>query len=233
MCCLISVSPQISLKPSTSHLGETFALLEHWGWQFLQNKVRLRSKIRLTYFRGFHPASECLPWNIKRSASLAVVCYPLERFFTNRLYHLLGNLPRCHLTSSTPVFTVLQCVLTEQTGTSLPFSCVWWGEEKEPWVFFFCLFNNCHFFSPPSVQNRDSKYLNRSFKKHFFSLFLNLLFFFFFFFRRTRGKGNIKLILCHLKPCQYTQACFWFNAVQFRAYFSPKLVLPLYPTSSI
>lgn len=188
----------------------------------------------LTYFSGFHLPAERLPWNIERSALPPVVCYPLRSFFTNRLYHLLGNLPRCHLASNTPVFSHVAICTNRVDRYLSPFSLYLMGFVEEPYVVFLFLFflifsvSLFYFFYIKHREGSETKQLSRCLKSFYFIFFFFLIF---SIFGGWRGKEMITWILnyyyyyFHLKLCQYSQASFWFNIFTLRLFFK-KLGFP-------
>lgn len=78
-------------------------------WQvsrFTLSKVYTKRKTEITcLWVPSPPSKDCQPLHTKRAAFSAVFCYPFESFSTNRLHHLFGNLPECHVACSTPVFS--------------------------------------------------------------------------------------------------------------------------------
>lgn len=117
-----------SLYLWSTEVGASYDLRYIW-------EVKLDSR-----FRGFHLPAEHLFWNIERSTFPAVVCYPLESFFTNRLYHLLGNLSRCHLANSTPVFSHVAMCTNRVDRHLSPFSlCLMRWRERSLGVFLFSI----------------------------------------------------------------------------------------------
>lgn len=117
---------------------------------------------------------------MKRSAFPAVLCYPLESFFTNRLYHLLGNLSRYHLASSTPVFSHVAMCTTRVDRHLSSFLCVFdgmWGENAFFLVFFFLIIS-ISLICVLCIKHKEGSETNhssRSFKKASF-FFLNFIF---------------------------------------------------------
>lgn len=97
----------------------------------------------------------------------AVGYHPLESFFTNRLYHLLGNLPRFHFASSAPVFShVAMCTNGVDRHLSLLSLCLMRLGGLCA-LFFRFPFNNFNLFFVKHKEGSETKHLNTSLKIFF------------------------------------------------------------------